>query len=297
MSQIRRKSGAQSSGRTTRCSASKFRPGQQTSRSSARLLKRGTPAEKKEVMRQWMETNGNCAAMEGRLKLTAKMTARSNELEEPLTVRKMREKCISEPPGCTSFGARTAHACLQVKLFVGRRSRRPSSPRLVRRTLSCPQTPSLAATGSPRISQGTVGMSPIWRQVWKAASVLKMLRHAGDGSPAARSWTLCSPLLALRRLLRLQARRVLLASHMRFFLLRRKGTRQAKGEEQAGRGPTGPLGLRVEGLGFKQRMDKLRAALISAQSEDLSQLNSVRRRAQEGNDGASEPAPRHAAGG
>ena len=41
----------------------------------ARLLQRGTPAEKKDVMRQWMETNGNCAAMEGRLKLTAKMTA------------------------------------------------------------------------------------------------------------------------------------------------------------------------------------------------------------------------------
>ncbi|CAJ1421162.1 unnamed protein product, partial [Effrenium voratum] len=61
----------------------------------ARLLKRGTPAEKKEVMRGWMETNGNCAAMEGRLKLTAKMTARSNELEELLTVRKMREKGIS----------------------------------------------------------------------------------------------------------------------------------------------------------------------------------------------------------
>ena len=90
---------------------------------------------------------------------------------------------------------------------------------------------------------------------------------------------------------------MLLASHMRFFLGAGKARAKPKAKSKQAEGPAGPLGLRVEGLGFKQRMDKLRAALISARSEDLSQLNSVRRRAQEGNDGASEPAPRHAAGG
>ena len=59
---------------------------------------------------------------------------------------------------------------------------------------------------------------------------------------------------------------------MRFFLGAGKARAKPKAKSKQAEGPTGPLGLRVEGLGFKQRMDKLRAALISARSEDLSQI-------------------------
>ncbi|CAJ1449699.1 unnamed protein product, partial [Effrenium voratum] len=40
-----------------------------------------------------------------------------------------------------------------------------------------------------------------------------------------------------------------------------KARAKPKAKSKQAEGPTGPLGLRVEGLGFKQRMDKLRAEL------------------------------------